>query len=184
MCRCSTETHRAENSRHEGGVIFFKCGVGVFAHFVKLGDEEQAEDVGFCFFQCRILLLKRVTHRAAAVEGVLDAKAVRHLVEHHVGEESVEFDVFTRVFRDQNVGNRYDDFVEFRLHGIFELQFACAFLQLHSLVVRQVDGDGFRSHVAVAAVVNHVVCRKVGIAAGFFLFIFCLDRQFCLKLRQ
>ena len=37
--------------------------------------------------------LSAVRHRALAVDGVLDAEAVRDLVEHDVGEERVELDV-------------------------------------------------------------------------------------------
>ena len=57
---------------------------------MELGDHVEAQDVGLALLECAGLVLERLAHRALAVERVLDAEAVRHLVEHDVGEEGVE----------------------------------------------------------------------------------------------
>src|SRR5688572_32310099 len=53
----------------------------IFAHLVQPGLHVQPQHVGLPLFQRAGLLLQRLAHGAAAVDGVLDPQPVRHLVE-------------------------------------------------------------------------------------------------------
>ena len=101
---------------------------------------------------------------ALAVDGVLDAEAVGHLVEHDVGEEGVEVDVAALVLRDQLAGNGNQDLVELGPHRVLQLEPAGTLLELDLFVVGQVDRDGLRPGVGIAGVVDGVIGVEIGVA--------------------
>ena len=159
------EAHRAEEPGQVGDVVVHQVGLAQLAHLLELRDHEQAQHVGLALLERAAQVLERVAHRALAVERVLDAEPVRHLVEHHVGEEGVELDVRLLVRGDEPVGDGREDLVELGAHGVLELQAPRALRELDRLVVRQVDGDGLRRRRCVAGVVDDVVGAEVRVAA-------------------
>src|SRR3546814_11992421 len=72
----------------------------------ELPDHVQAENVGLAFLEARCLILERLAHRAFAIEGVLDAEAVRDFVEHGVLEERIEAQMRLLVCCDQGLADR------------------------------------------------------------------------------
>ena len=96
------EAHRAEEAREEASRSC-RSTVSVPSSPCSLSftDHVQAEDVRLPFLERAGALLERRAHRALAVDRVLDAEAVRDLVEHHVLEERVEVDVRQLVGGDQ-----------------------------------------------------------------------------------
>ena len=94
-----------------------------------------------------------------------------------VAEEGVEGDAVDLLGADHQVGDRHHDVVELGTHGVFQLQTAAAFGQLHALVVGQVDGDGLGARIAVAGVVDHIVDIDVAVGARHLLFIFLVAGQ-------
>ena len=180
----STETHRAEDACHEGGVVVFHRGVGILTHLGQLGHEIETQHIGFGFLEGVVLVSQSLADGTFTRDGVLDAHAVGGLVEHYVGKESVKLDVFQRLRGHQLLGDGVKDLVELSLHSVLELEFAGATLQLHTLIVRQVDGDGLAVCVAVAGIVNHVVSSQVNIRARNFFLIFGRHRQLLLQYRH
>ena len=155
------EADRAEDRREKRDVVIVEALVLELPSLDELGDHEQTEHVGFRFFESRGALLERVPDASAAVDGVLDAESVGDFVEHDVGEERVEVDELALIFGDNELADGNEDLVELRPHGILELKPARAFLELHFLVVRQVDRDRLRARIGVAGVVDHVIGVQV-----------------------
>ena len=149
---------------------------------LQLRDHVQAEDVRLPLFERPRLFLERRADGPLAVDRVLDAQAVGDLVKHHVFEEGVELDVGALVRSDQAVGDWNEDLVELGAHGVFQLQAARPLLELHLLVVRQVDRDGLRPGVAVPGVVDRVVGVQIGIRSRRLAFVLGRDRQPALQL--
>ena len=77
---------------------------------------------------------------------------------------------------DQLPGDRDQDFVELRAHGVLELQPARALLELDPLVVRQVDGDRLGPGVAVTGVVDDVIGIQIGIGTRHLRLVFIRHR--------
>ena len=88
------------------------------------------------------------------------------------------------VLGDQLVGDGHENLVELRPHRVLELQPAGALLELHLLVVGQVDGDGLGAGVGLAGVVHDVVGVEVGVAARPLPLVGRGHRQTSLKLRE
>ncbi len=179
-----TKADRTEDPRQERHVVVLERRVAHLAPLVQRGDHVQAEDVGLALFERRGLLLQRGAHRARAVERVLDAQTVGHLVEHRVGEEGVERDVAALVLGDQFAGDGHQDAVEFGPHRVLELQPAGPLGQLDFLVVGQVDRDRLRTGVALTGVVHHVVSVEFRVGSRGLSFVRIRNGQAALQIGQ
>src|SRR5688572_32425767 len=69
----------------------------------------------------------------------------------------VEGDVGALLGGDQGLGDRHQDLVEFGAHRVLELQSPRALLELHALVVGQVDRS--EEHTSELQSQSNLVCR-------------------------
>jgi len=178
------ESHGPEDAGHEADIVVHQLALADLVLLAQRLDHVQAQDIGLALFHGRGLLLESLAHRALAIDGVLDAQAVRHLVEHGVLEKGVEGDVLALVLGDELPGDGHQDLVELGAHGVLELQAPGTLLQLHPLVVGQVDGDGLGAGVGVARVVDRVVGVELGVRPGLFLLVLVGYRKSGLQLRH
>ncbi|HEU4813054.1 MAG TPA: hypothetical protein VFS99_02365 [Xanthomonadaceae bacterium] len=180
----AAEADRAQDAGQERHVVVLELPGFHLALLRERVDHVQPEDVGLAFLEARRVVLQRLRHGALAIERVLDAQAVRDLVEHRVLEERVEGHVVQLVLDDELVRDRHHDLVELRAHHVLQLQPAGALGQLHFLVVGQVDGDGLGADVRVAAVVHGRVRVEVGVGPRHLRLVLVRDRQAALQLGQ
>ena len=129
------------------------------------------------------MLFQSSTNGIGAIQGVLDAQTVRHLVEHGVAKEGVKRDMLTLIFRNEHFGNRNEDLVEFGLHRVLQLQASRAFGQLNLFVVGQVDGDRLRARIRIASVINGIVGVQIRVRTRGFGLVRVRDGQSFLKHR-
>ena len=106
----------------------------------------------------------------------------------NVSGEEVRFSDYLMIYRsslgvvaDQQVSNWDADVFEFGLHSVFELETACAFSEVDTFVVRQVDSDGFRGSIAVASVIDDVIDVEVAFGTWDFLFVFRIAGELFLE---
>src|SRR4051812_47756950 len=110
------EPDRAKDAGQEGDVVIVEILPLELAALVQPGDHVETQDVGFSLLRRAVLLLQRFSDGTLAVDGVLDTEAVSHLVEHYVGEKSVELDMSELILGDQLISKRHEDLVKLGLH--------------------------------------------------------------------
>ncbi len=164
--------------------MLFESRLGDLPALDEAGHHVEAQDVGLPLLDRGVVLLQRLPDRAPPVHRVLDAEPVGHLVEHGVGEERVERHVLALVLGDQHVGDRHQDLVELGAHAVLQLEPAGALLQLHDLVVGQVDRDRLRSGVRPTRVVHRVVGVEVGVASRHLPLVGLRHREAALERGQ
>ena len=84
-----------------------------------------------------------------------------NFVKHRVGKESVEGDVLSLLFHNQELGDRHQNPIVLCPHRVFELQPTRTLCQLNFWIVRKIDRNRFRTRIAIARVVDHVVRIEV-----------------------
>ena len=176
-----TETDTAQDACNKGDESILFGAAGYLTHLDELGGQEKAADVGFGLFPFAIFFTQSFAHALAVGDSVLDTKAMGHFVEAHIAEEGVEVDIVQLVIAHKEVGDRHEDGLKLGLHGVLELQTAGAHGLVDTLVVRQVDGDGLRTSVAVAGIVDDVVDIEVAGRTLHGWFVLRVARQFLLQ---
>ena len=116
-----TGTHGADDARHEGHMVVHGAAFSDLSLIPKHFEHVQTQDIGLAHLQRAVLLQQGFAYGAFARDGVLDARSMRHFVEHDLGKEGMEIDELGWVRRNKHSSDRHQDRVELGPHGVLEL---------------------------------------------------------------
>ena len=105
-------------------------------------------------------------------------------MESDIPEESIRAEVSLLLRFEENLADRVDDLVEFRLDHIAELETAGAFRSLDLVVVRKVDGDGLSAGIGITCIIDGIVDEHVRLGSRHESLVFFRTREGFLEFRK